>query len=108
MNQTPDQLRCSLHIQRVAAARCMSCGGFFCHECITEHDLRMLCAPCLRKETVVKETGRRRSRLLASLVPIAQLLLAILLLWVTFYLAGRLLIATPSEFHEGTMWEEAL
>lgn len=97
-------LQCVLHPQREAAARCVSCGNFFCRECITEHDLRMLCAHCLRDTTgVAAKTKRQRHwhEPLAALVPLA---LGIMLLWFGYYLLGRLLLAIPEDFHEGNIW----
>lgn len=105
MSQTPGSPRCALHDQRVAAARCMSCESYFCHECITEHDLRMLCAPCLRKEMAGTSERRSRGWFIAIVAPAVQLLVGVVLLWLTLYFAGRLLIATPTNFHEGTIWE---
>ena len=32
----------------------------------------------------------------------------VLLLWLVFFAAGRALVAIPSPFHEGTLWEELL
>ena len=43
--------RCLHHGEREAIARCPECGSFFCRECITEHDERVLCASCLAKIT---------------------------------------------------------
>ena len=99
-------LRCATHPDREAAARCTGCGGFFCRECVTEHDLEMLCAPCIRKATEVGEAPAKSSRIGLVLLPLAQAFLGILILWICLYLAGRALIAIPSTFHEGTIWEE--
>jgi len=41
--------RCFNHVQREAVARCPQCRGYFCRECITEHDDRVICAGCLSK-----------------------------------------------------------
>jgi hypothetical protein len=41
--------RCFNHGMREAAARCPECGRFYCRECITEHDDRVLCSACLKK-----------------------------------------------------------
>lgn len=85
--------RCQHHPSRPAAARCPSCGGFFCRECVTEHDGRMLCASCLaRSPTTVKRPRVRPFRALAALAGFAAL-------WGSLYLLGRLLLAIPSETH---------
>ena len=43
--------RCFNHAGREAVARCPECGQFFCRECITEHEDRVLCSACLKKLT---------------------------------------------------------
>ena len=50
--------RCFNHAHREAAARCPECTHFYCRECITEHDDRVICAACLRKLAKVPFTQR--------------------------------------------------
>ena len=98
------QQRCHNHAGREAIARCPSCGNFFCRECITEHDERILCAGCLKRQTAPKE--RRRGAL-----PIGRLIAAlcgIVTAWCYFYLIARVLVATPTQFHEATLWKSAV
>ncbi len=45
MSSTPQ--RCSVHGQRPAFARCMSCAKMLCQECATQWDGIWHCAPCL-------------------------------------------------------------
>lgn len=104
MTPTGGPLQCTLHPQREAAARCSSCAGFFCRECVTEHDLRMLCARCLRETASSKEPTKKHRSLLAPPAVFLQLGLGAALLWFSFYLLGRLLLAVPANFHEGTLW----
>lgn len=92
--------RCFNHGQREAVARCASCGNYFCRECITEHAGRMTCARCLDRPTVA--TGR--FRLLGLMSAGLQLGIGLLISWFCFFVAGRLLLAIPSTFHEGTIW----
>lgn len=87
--------RCSNHVSREAVARCPECGRYFCRECISEHDGRVICAFCL-KHLSKKPTRRRR---LAGLVRVARVLLGVLLLWSSFYLLGKALLTIPSSFH---------
>ena len=94
--------RCAQHAEREAVARCPECRRFFCRECITEHDQRVLCAGCLKKLA--------RPRLLkrpafAGLVRVGQCLLGLLLAWFFFYLVGEALLALPTSFHQGTLWQ---
>jgi hypothetical protein len=93
------QQRCANHSQREAVARCPDCGRFYCRECITEHEDRVLCAACL-----AKKAGRKsRTRSWVTRIGRVGLLLAsFLFLWIFFYVCGRTLLAIPSSFHEGT------
>jgi hypothetical protein len=99
------QHRCSVHPAREASARCPSCRQFFCRECVTEHDGRILCATCLRKSaTPATKPQRDLTRFLRPIPVIAGLALA----WLVFYAVGSILLRTPSEWHEGKAAEAAL
>jgi hypothetical protein len=94
--------RCLNHAEREAVARCPGCGNCFCRECITEHEDRVLCAACLRR------AGRApllRRRGFAGVTRLAQCLLGLLVAWFFFYLIGESLLALPTSFHEGTLWQ---
>lgn len=93
---------CYNHALREAVARCPECGQFYCRECVTEHEDRVVCASCLRK---LVRRSLRRTRPLAWLTQSAQTLLGLFLCWVFFYYLGRALLALPSTFHEGTVWQ---
>jgi hypothetical protein len=99
------QERCAHHAAREAAAKCLSCGRFFCRECVTEHLGRVLCAECLAREGEKKAARRRR---LASLRQAGMFIAGFFLVWLVFHTTGRALMAIPDSFHEGTVWEEAL
>jgi uncharacterized paraquat-inducible protein A len=95
--------RCHHHAGREAVARCPECGLFYCRECVTEHEDRVVCAGCLRKST--GRTQARRNRF-AGIGRALLVALGIMLAWFFFYSAGRLLLLTPTSFHEGTLWEK--
>lgn len=95
------QEKCFHHRHREAAARCPGCGRFFCRECVTEHDSAVVCAACLRART--NGQTRRRARWHAGRLALAGAL-GVLAVWLTFYGIGRLLLALPTAFHEGTLW----
>lgn len=97
--------RCFHHASREAVARCPECGNTFCRECVTEHDGRVICAVCLGRLAETRHEPRRR---LAELLRPAQVVAGLLLLWLLFFAAGRALVAIPSPFHEGTLWQELL
>ena len=95
--------RCHLHRDREAVARCPECNRYYCRECITEHEDRMLCATCLGRIPDSRNTTRFQQ--LYWLIPFLQLGGGLLLLWVVFYYIGNFLSLLPTAFHEGTFWE---
>ncbi len=97
--------RCLNHSDREAAARCPECGGFFCRECITEHDERVICSACLARLSIPAEEKKERSGLIGVAL---RLFTGVLCAWLFFYLVGWLLLSIPSSFHEGTFWEREL
>ena len=96
--------RCHYHADREAVARCPECRRFFCRECITEHDDRVICASCLQKISV--KTRARKGRF-AGVGRILACAMGIVLAWFFFYSMGRLLLLTPTTLHEGTIWQRA-
>ncbi len=97
--------RCTNHASREAAARCPDCGRFFCRECVSEHDDRLLCAHCLAR--LARPSLSKRYHL-AGVFDAFRLLLGFIVLWWCFYLLGQLLLAIPGAFHEGTLWQSIL
>ena len=96
--------RCLHHGEREAIARCPECGGFFCRECITEHDERVICASCLAKLTRPAAAKTRGFRL-AVLRPWITAFSGIVVAWLCFYSIGRTLAAIPSDFHASSLWD---
>ncbi len=96
--------RCLNHGEREAVARCPSCGQFYCRECITEHDDKVICASCLIK---IKRAAPRRKRSLASLGRVAALGAGFLMAWFFFYLLGTALLTIPTSFHDSTAWHSS-
>ena len=99
------QQRCLHHAGREAVARCPSCGFYFCRECITEHDERILCASCLKRQTAQATRPRRN---FAPLIRGAAAVMGLIVASLYFYLLGRVLLATPAKFHEATVWKSAV
>jgi len=95
--------RCFNHASRESVARCPECRRFYCRECVTEHEDRVICAACL-KQLARGPLSQRRG--LIRLVQIVQCLAGGLLLWFTFYLIGAGLAAMPDSFHQGTLWKK--
>ena len=95
--------RCLLHWQREAAARCPSCNRYFCRECVTEHEGRMICSSCLGK--IPRRFDRERHPF-KSLFRIVQVAAGVVILWICFYYLGQILLELPTSFHDGTMWNQ--
>lgn len=93
--------RCFNHANREAAGRCGICGRYFCRECVTDHEERLLCSVCLQES--VRKSAARRS---IFLVPwrAAQFASGVMILWLFFYYLGVILSTLPSSFHDGTIW----
>lgn len=93
--------RCFNHAKREAAARCLDCGRFFCRECVTEHDDRVLCAACIAGQSAgAAGTGRDFRNLKALFF----LVFGFALLFLVFYYTGAALTKIPAEFHKGGLW----
>jgi uncharacterized paraquat-inducible protein A len=99
------QHRCLHHAEREAVARCPECRQFFCRECVTEHEDRILCAACLRKLTRRRSDSRVR---FGVIVRAFNLVLGLIVAWLCFHVVGQVLLRAPSSFHEGTMWRSGL
>jgi hypothetical protein len=93
--------RCFHHSAREAVARCPECRHFYCRECITEHEDRVICATCLKKLTAPAQSARVS---FAWMLPFVHLSLGFCLVWLFFYFLGATLLSIPSRFHEGTVW----
>ncbi len=97
--------RCLHHSLREAVARCPECGLFFCRECITEHDERVICASCLKK---IAQTAEKPVRRRLNLWPVLQGTGGLVLAWFVFYSIGRMFLALPDSFHDGSLWQDGI
>lgn len=104
MSQRLTIQRCWNHTGREAVAKCPECSRFYCRECIVEHDSIVICSACLARTTVAVEKPRRRVNL-APVLNVAAALLGLVVVWIVFFSAGRLLLQIPDKFHSGTMWQ---
>lgn len=80
----------------------MGCSMVFCRECVTLVERKMLCAGCYKTRTVVP-TQKSRDWFVFSVA--AQFVLGFGGLWLSAYIAGKLLAKVPASFHEGTVWK---
>ncbi|HYG77780.1 MAG TPA: rhomboid family protein [Planctomycetota bacterium] len=83
-------------------ARCPECTKFFCRECVTEHKERIICAMCLKALTVKSAPEKQRSY--NAVIRAGQYLAGVILLWLSFYCIGSMLLSLPESFHDGTLW----
>ena len=100
--QKLSQQHCLHHSLREAVARCPECRQFYCRECITEHEDRVLCAGCLRRisaKTSTKKVG------FAVFGRVALSIASLFLAWLLFYGVSQLLLSIPAEVHEGAVWK---
>lgn len=95
------QQRCRNHANREAVARCPECRRYFCRECVTEHEDRVVCASCLAMLTGEARPKRWR---MTGVAQAGQFALGFFLLWSFFYTLGRLLLNVPSDFHADSLW----
>ncbi|HDH05178.1 MAG TPA: rhomboid family protein [Nitrospirae bacterium] len=95
--------RCFNHLHRESAAICPECSRFFCRECVTEHDDRILCASCLKK--ILRPSFIKRFRF-AGFLRTGCCIFGFLTAWLFFYYLGQALLSIPSSFHEGTFWQD--
>lgn len=95
------QQRCFHHPHREASARCPECSRYYCRECITEHDDRVLCATCLAKITLKKETAARQWALVPRLALAA---VAAVIVYAVIVFIGNALLSIPSAFHDAGGW----
>ena len=94
--------RCFNHELREAAARCPECQHFYCRECVTEHEGRVLCVDCLKQLLTPAAPPKGGG---GWLLLVAQAVFALVLLWAIFQSLGEGLAALPDSFHENGLWQ---
>ncbi|MBV8819912.1 MAG: hypothetical protein JO022_16230 [Acidobacteriaceae bacterium] len=82
--------RCLLHSAREAVARCPQCRNYFCRECVTEHDQRLICTACLKRISL--QPAKKRALGLEPFAPALGFLFA----WIAFYFIAWVLSRLPS------------
>jgi len=101
----PIQKKCLNHSDREAAALCLECRQFFCRECVTEHEDRVVCTRCLKK---LAGAGAEKTVRFALLSRLGSAALGLVAAWCFFYWFGQALTAIPTPVHEGTVWSSTL
>ena len=102
MNRLVVDQRCWNHEGREAVCLCPECGRSFCRECVSEHELRLLCAACL---VAVSRKAEPRSRGTPPLALAVLALAGILAGWFVFFSLGEALM-TLSSHPEPRSWQQ--
>jgi hypothetical protein len=89
MTQSVALSRCVVHAQREAAALCLGCKAFYCRECVTEHDGRVLCSRCIAAASKPRDKSAAIAFVKLSMAALA----GFALLWLSFYYVGAALAA---------------
>lgn len=89
--------RCWSHAGREAVSRCPECRRFYCRECVTEHDGRLLCVQCLGAKTAAKAgpVGTRWALWAAAA------LLGLVAAYAVFHTAGWMVEQIPPAWARG-------
>lgn len=104
MKRHPDNIsrqKCFNHADREAAALCLYCRNYFCRECVTEHETKVVCADCLSNVQAPADSKNR----LKPVLHICLFTLSVFFLWFLFFQFGRFLLKMPDSFHDGTLWK---
>ncbi|ADE54249.1 hypothetical protein [Coraliomargarita akajimensis] len=97
------QARCFKHVSREAVARCPECAKFYCRECVTEHEGRMICRDCL--DTLLNPAETSSNGWLSSCWTWLLASAGAIVIVAVFYYLGRILLRIPSNFHSGVFFE---
>jgi len=82
--------------------RCLECRRYFCRECATEHEERLLCAECIKRLSAKRAgKGGRLAWVKGALAGALGLLLA----WLFFYAIGQVLVQIPDARDEGAAYQ---
>ena len=103
MPSTLAHARCFQHLGREAVARCPECTRFFCRECVTEHEGRMICQSCLGD--LLDEGPEAKASWGRTLGGWLMAGVGLVIAVAVFYLLGRLLLRIPSNFHSGVFFD---
>lgn len=96
-------IHCFLHPEREAVAICLSCGQYFCRECVTEHQGKVLCKACLSRQG---HKSKKRKKLPLFFRAFIAMIVGLILCYILFYSLGYTLSIIPDTFHQGTYFEK--
>jgi hypothetical protein len=81
--------RCLNHEAREAVSRCPSCGNYFCRECVTIFENRVICAACVR---LVSGNEREAPSHDLGVSGAALIVAGLLSTWFVFYAAAWVIL----------------
>lgn len=81
--------RCYNHSEREAVGLCRECGSFYCRECITEHDDRLICSDCLKK---TRRSVLTKNKYSGKFIFGLQCVTGFFVSWIFFYYSGKMVI----------------
>jgi hypothetical protein len=86
-------------------ARCPECRRFYCRECVTEHDDRLLCASCLKKAAIAEDAAKPSAALgyIRSAIGVAFGFGAA---WIFFVIVLFTLAALPTNWDFSEAWKD--
>jgi hypothetical protein len=95
---------CFNHADREPVARCPKCSRYFCRECVSDHDGRLLCSGCLL--TIAEQQEEQKNvKIKRRLLPL-KVILGVLGAWLAFYILAGCLLSIPSTIHDGAIRHE--
>jgi hypothetical protein len=98
--------RCFSHVDREAVAKCGKCNRFYCRECITEIDRKLICSSCQKEDHAAPVEKKRRLFEVPFLL--FRGMLGFGILWSLFYFMGKLLLLIPADYHNASYLEKLL
>lgn len=88
--------RCFHHEDREAVSRCPNCGRYFCRECVSPHEGRLLCSPCIlslaEQTEALQDVSGQRQRILRAVGQPIGAVLTLVLIWLIFYIVGWIIV----------------
>jgi hypothetical protein len=87
--------RCFVHSSREAVVRCPQCTRYYCRECVTEHEGRMMCATCV-SALALPAAVRKSPGFGWAILGLGGVVIA----WLIFYYLGALLARVPADFFD--------
>jgi len=93
-------IRCANHKRREAAVKCLTCNKYFCRECITEYQKKMLCTDCLEKLSQKRKKRNLNIHFASGLTLFMFFMVSFFIAWLFFFWSGQILASIPQKYHD--------